>query len=155
LLVGGGDLITQKTLTGGGALAIVPLIFLIRFGLGTVSYAARTPGGLFAPLLVLGAQLGLMFGGLCRYAFPAFHIQPEGFAIVGMAALFAGVVRAPITGIVLVAEMTTSVRMLLPMLAACFTAMLVPTLLKGAPIYESLRASITRQARSSRSSSSS
>ena len=120
-------------------------IFLIRFGLGTVSYAARTPGGLFAPLLVLGSQLGLMFGSLCRLAFPGFHIQPEGFAIVGMAALFTGVVRAPITGIVLVVEMTDSVRMLLPMLGACFTAMLVPTMLKGAPIYESLRAGILRQ----------
>jgi len=124
LLVGGGDVITQRTLTGTDALAVVPFIFLIRFGLGTVSYAARTPGGLFAPLLVLGAQLGLMFGGLCRLAFPNLQIQPEGFAIVGMAALFTGVVRAPITGIVLVVEMTASVRMLLPMLGACFMAML-------------------------------
>jgi CIC family chloride channel protein len=145
-LVGGGDVITQRTLTGADAAAIVPVIFLIRFALSTVSYAARTPGGLFAPLLVLGAQLGLMFGSLCRFIFPDFHIQPEGFAIVGMAALFTGVVRAPITGIVLVVEMTASVRMLLPMLGACFTAMLVPTVLKGAPIYESLRAGILRKA---------
>ncbi len=152
-LVGGGDPITQRTLTGTDALTMVPLIFLVRFGLGTVSYAARTPGGLFAPLLVLGAQLGMMFGGLCRFAFPSFQIQPEGFAIVGMAALFTGVVRAPITGIVLVVEMTASVRMLLPMLGACFTAMLVPTLLNGAPIYESLRAAILRQAGRGRSSS--
>jgi CIC family chloride channel protein len=151
-LVGGGDAITQRTLTGTDALTVVPVIFLIRFGLGTLSYAARTPGGLFAPLLVLGAQLGLMFGSLCRFIFPDFHIQTEGFAIVGMAALFAGVVRAPITGIVLVAEMTASVRMLLPMLGACFTAMLVPTLLNGAPIYESLRARILREAIADRSS---
>jgi len=155
VLVGGGDAITQRTLTGADALAVIPFIFLVRFALGTLSYAARTPGGLFAPLLVLGAQLGLMFGGLCRFAFPGFQIQPEGFAIVGMAALFTGVVRAPITGIVLVVEMTASVRMLLPMLGACFTAMLVPTLLKGAPIYESLRAAILRQAGASRSSSNS
>jgi CIC family chloride channel protein len=127
-LVGGGDAITQRTLTGTGALIVVPFVFLTRFGLGAVSYAARTPGGLFAPLLVLGAQLGLMFGSLCRLAFPGLEVQPEGFAIVGMAALFAGVVRAPITGIVLVVEMTASVRMLLPMLGACFTAMLVATL---------------------------
>jgi CIC family chloride channel protein len=155
LLVGGGNVITQRTLAGTDALAIIPLIFLIRVGLSTVCYAARTPGGLFAPLLVLGAQIGLMFGGLCRLAFPNFHIQPEGFAIVGMAALFTGVVRAPITGIVLVVEMTASVRMLLPMLGACFTAMLVPTLLNGAPIYESLRAGILRQGGANRSSSNS
>jgi CIC family chloride channel protein len=49
------------------------------------------------------------------------------------------VVRAPLTGIVLVTEMTANVTMLLPMLVACFAAMLVPTLLRDAPIYDSLR----------------
>ena len=144
-LVGGGDAITQRTLTGADALAIVPLIFLLRFALGAVSYAARTPGGLFAPMLVLGAQVGLLFGILCRLLFPDLHIQPEGFAVVGMAAFFTGVVRAPLPGIVLVVEMSASVHMLLPLLSACFAAMLVPTLLHDAPIYESLRASLLRE----------
>jgi CIC family chloride channel protein len=112
--------------------------------LSIVSYAARTPGGLFAPLLVLGAQLGLLYGSLCQFAFPHLDIEPEGFAVVGMAALFTGVVRAPITGIVLVAEMTASVAMLLPMLGACFAAMLVPFMLGDAPIYESLRLNLLR-----------
>ena len=137
-LVGGGDPLTQRALSGEDALAVIPLIFALRFVLGAVSYAARTPGGLFAPMLVLGAQLGLLFGAVCRIAFPSLPIQPEGFAVVGMAAFFAGVVRAPITGIVLVVEMTASVSMLLPMLGACFAAMLVPTLLRNPPIYESL-----------------
>ena len=52
---------------------------------------------------------------------------------------FTGVVRAPVTGIVLVAEMTGNVTMLLPMLGACFMAMLLPMLLGNAPIYDSLR----------------
>jgi chloride channel protein, CIC family len=105
-----------------------------------------TPGGLFAPLLVLGAQLGLFFGLLSRLAFPDLDIQPEGFAVVGMAAFFTGVVRAPLTGIVLVTEMTASVTMLLPMLGACFAAMLVPTLLSNPPLYDSLRENILRRA---------
>jgi chloride channel protein, CIC family len=146
-LVGGGDTITQRTLAGAETLAILPLIFLLRLGLGAVSYAAATPGGLFAPLLVLGAQLGLFFGLLSRLAFPDLDIQPEGFAVVGMAAFFTGVVRAPLTGIVLVTEMTSNVTMLLPMLGACFAAMLVPTLLSDPPIYDSLRESVLRRAR--------
>jgi len=146
-LVGGGDAITQRTLAGGEVLSLVPLAFLLRFGLGAVSYAAATPGGLFAPLLVLGAQSGLLFAALCRVSFPSLHLQPEAFAVVGMAAFFTGVVRAPITGIVLVTEMTNSVTMLLPMLGACFTAMLVPTLLHNKPIYESLREHLVRAAR--------
>jgi CIC family chloride channel protein len=138
-LVGGGDAITQSALAGVAPLAAVPAAFLIRFGLGAVSYAAGTPGGLFAPLLVLGAQFGLLSGGVCRALLPDVAVQPEGFAVVGMAALFTGIVRAPVTGIVLVTEMTASVTMLLPMLSACCVAMLVPTLLGDPPIYESLR----------------
>ena len=56
-----------------------------------------------------------------------------------MAAFFTGVVRSPLTGIVLITEMTGNVTMLLPMLGACFMAMLVPTLLRDAPIYDALR----------------
>ena len=138
-LVGGGDAITQRALLGVDTLAALPLVFLLRLGLGAISYAAGTPGGLFAPLLVLGAQLGLFFGQLCQLVFPDLNIQPEGFAIVGMAAFFTGVVRAPLTGIVLVVEMTTNVTMLLPMLGACFMAMLAPTLMRDPPIYDSLR----------------
>src|SRR5581483_7897566 len=90
--------------------ASLPLVFLLRWGLACVSYAAGTPGGLFAPMLVLGAQLGLLFGGLCRLVFPGLDVQPIAFAVVAMAAFFTGVVRAPLTGIVLVIEMTAASR---------------------------------------------
>jgi len=138
-LVGGGDSITQRALLGVDTLAMLPLVFLLRLWLGAISYAAGTPGGLFAPMLVLGAQLGLFFGQLCQFVFPDLNIRPEGFAVVGMAAFFTGVVRAPLTGIVLVVEMTANVTMLLPMLGACFIAMLAPTLMRDPPIYGSLR----------------
>ncbi len=143
-LVGGGDAITQGVLAGGAMLTAVPAAFLVRFVLGPLSYAAGTPGGLFAPLLVLGAQIGLLFGGLCQLLFPDLGIQPVGFAVVGMAAFFTGVVRAPVTGIILVIEMTASVTTLLPMICACFMAMLIPTLLRDPPIYESLRRNTLR-----------
>jgi chloride channel protein, CIC family len=58
-LVGGGDEITQHALFGDATLLMLPLAFLLRVGLGSISYAAATLGGLFAPMLVLGAQLGL------------------------------------------------------------------------------------------------
>ena len=67
-----------------------------------------------------------------------------------MAAFFTGVVRAPLTGIVLVIEMTAAFTLLLPMLGACFAAMLVPTLLRDAPIYEALREGTLRRERSLR-----
>jgi CIC family chloride channel protein len=143
-LVGGGDQITQQTLGGEAMLATIPLAFLLRFALGAVSYAAATPGGLFAPMLTLGAQLGLFFGAICHTAFPDLGIQPAAFAVVGMAAFFTGVVQAPVTGIVLVVEMTAGFTTLLPMLGACFAAMLVPNLLRSPPIYQSLRERVVR-----------
>jgi CIC family chloride channel protein len=138
-LVGGGDRITQGTLSGSVAIAFLPVAFLVRALLGSASYAAATPGGLFAPMLVLGAQLGLLFGAGSAAVFPGLGIPPQAFAVVGMAAFFTGVVRAPLTGIVLIIEMTAAFGMLLPMVGACFAAMLVPTLLGDVPIYEALR----------------
>jgi CIC family chloride channel protein len=148
--VGGGDLITQRMLTGTDALFTFGFAFTLRFGLGAVSYAARTPGGLFAPILVLGSQTGLLFGTICHHWLPGVAAHPTEFAVVGMAALLAAVVQAPLTGIVLAIELTGSFTLLLPMLAACFAAMVVQTLLHNPPIYDSLRetpvaAEITRQ----------
>ena len=138
-LVGGGDPITQRTLAGSDSMMVVAGVFLIRFGLGPVSYAAGTPGGLFTPLLVLGAQIGLVLGTpFCRW-FPYLAERPAAFAVVGMAAFFTAVVRAPVTGIIFVTEMTGCSTLLLPMLLACFAAMTVPTLLGDPPIYDSLK----------------
>ena len=145
-VVGGGDAITQRTLSGTETVGMLSVVFLLRFGLGPLSYAAGTPGGLFAPILVLGSQSGLLFGNIYNHWFPAVTAGPTALAVVGMAAFFTAVVRAPLTGIVLVIEMTASFTLLLPMLSACFAAMLVPNLLGNAPIYDSLRERILKKA---------
>ena len=138
-LVGGGDNITQQTLTGNAVFATLAAAFLLRFAIGPVSYAARTPGGLFAPLLTLGSQSGLLFGILwCRWFNPS-GLLPREFALVGMAAFFGAVVRAPITGIILIVELIGSSNYFLAMLGATFAAVTVATLLKDPPIYDSLR----------------
>ena len=138
-VVGGGDAITQRTLSGTETVAMLSVVFLVRFGLGPLSYAAGTPGGLFAPILVLGSQSGFLFGNICYQWFPTAAANPAALAVVGMAAFFTAVVRAPLTGIILITEMTASFTLLLPMLSSCFAAMLVPNLLRDAPIYDSLR----------------
>jgi CIC family chloride channel protein len=136
--VGGGDTITQSVLGGKAIIAMLPAYFLLRFVMGPVSYAAGTPGGLFAPLLVLGAQAGLFFGTYADEWFPSFECNPTAFAVTGLAAFFAAVVRAPVTGIILAIELTGSDSQLVSMIAACFTAMLVPTLVGNRPIYDAL-----------------
>ena len=83
--------------------------------------------------------MGFLFGGLFGSGSVDATSHGAAFAMVGMAALFTAVVRAPLTGMILVTEMTADSSQLLPMLAACFSAMGVATVLREAPIYERLK----------------
>jgi CIC family chloride channel protein len=132
-------------LSGGGSLVLLPLLFLLRLGLIAMSVAAGTSGGLLVPFLALGAELGLWVGLLCALAFPGLALETHGFAMVGMAALFTAIVRAPLTAIVLVCEMTASATMWLPLTVACFSAMLVPTLFGDRSILDSLKERLLAQ----------
>ncbi len=146
-MIGPGEALTQEILAGAAVASAVPLVFLLRFCFGAASYGVRAPGGLFAPLLLLGAQLGVLGGALAQQMFPALGVHPQAFAVIGMAAFFVGVVRAPVTGIVLVIEMTAAFTTLLPMLAASFAAMVAADLTGTAPIYTTLRERLVARVR--------
>ncbi len=73
-------------------------------------------GGLFAPALVIGATLGAALGTLSAAIFPGLQIDPPAFALVGMAAVLAGAVHAPLTAIILLFEMTNDYRIILPLM---------------------------------------
>lgn len=136
--VGGGHHLAETFMEGYTALAAVPLWFLLRFVLSMGSYATGTPGGIFAPLLVLGALIGLGVGEVTHLLFPHLVPIPAIFAVVGMAAYFTAIVRAPLTGIVLIIEMTGNYAQMLPLLVACFCAYVVAEGLGELPIYENL-----------------
>ena len=138
-LVGGGQELTQQALDNTRPIREVLCIFLLRFILGAACYSIGAPGGIFAPMLALGAQFGLIFNASCVYLAPNVITSPTTFALVGMTALFSGACRAPLTGIILVTEMTANTSLLLPMLCACFAAMLPPILFHLPSIYEALR----------------
>lgn len=137
-VVGGGHHLTETILMGDIALSAIPLWFFARFLMTMGSYSTGAPGGIFAPLLVLGALIGLAIGQVAHLLFPTVVIQPEVFAVVGMAAYFAAIVRAPLTGVVLILEMTGNYWQLLPLMTACFCAYLVAENLGDLPIYERL-----------------
>lgn len=137
-MVGSGELLTQEALLGLGTLLGSCGILLVRFVLGVVSYAAATPGGLFAPMLVLGSQAGLVVGLIGVQLAPGYAPEPAALALIGMAAFFTATVRAPITGIVLATELTGETSVLPPMLGACAIAMLVAHAMRSEPIYDSL-----------------
>lgn len=139
LAVGGGDRLVQDVLEGAVGISALVAYLAIRFVVGPVSYSTAAPGGLFAPLLAVGAVWGALVQGVLGPVVPALGQHPGTVAIVGMATFFAAVVRAPFTGIAIIVEMTATTSLLVPMLAACFAAVLVTTVLRSDPIYDSLR----------------
>jgi len=138
LMLGSGHTLVESTLQGDLLLAAIPLIVVIRFLFTTTSYGTGAPGGIFAPLLVLGALIGLATGQIAHTLAPGIVPVPAVFAVVGMAAYFAAIVRAPLTGIMLIIEMTGNYSQMLPLLVACFCAYAVAEFLKDLPIYEAL-----------------
>ena len=114
------------------------VFFIIRFIVTIGSSSSSASGGIFMPVLVLGALLGLGVGSVLQLLFPGLDIDPKLFAVAGMASYFTGVVQAPLTGIVLLIEMTGNYTVILPLFVACFTAQLVADLLGVVPIYDAL-----------------
>jgi CIC family chloride channel protein len=144
-MVGGGDNLTHGVLSGHYGLTALAGIFLLRFFIGPWSYAADAPGGLFAPMLLLGASFGALFGDVLNYFLPSLGISSVACAVVGMATLFTACVRAPLTGIVLTVEMTGRGDLTVALLGASLLAMVVTTLLGSEPIYETLKRRMIEQ----------
>jgi CIC family chloride channel protein len=136
--VGGGDNLAQLAITEHRALLAILSMLFIRFALTMGSYGSGAPGGIFAPLLAIGALLGNGFA-LINSDLRHLPFDPSAFAIVSMAACFTAIVRSPLTGVVLLLEMTGSWTLILPMMAASVTAYAIPELLRNPPIYDSLR----------------
>jgi CIC family chloride channel protein len=137
-VVGGGENLGEIAITGHILVWTALWLIVVRFVLTMASYGSGAPGGIFAPLLALGAILGHLFAGVWGMM-AGTPQQPAAFAIVAMAALFTAIVRSPLTGVVLLLEMTGSWTLILPMMAACLPAYAVPELLGNLPLYDSLR----------------
>jgi CIC family chloride channel protein len=133
--VGSGGELIKTLLLGGQMTALVAVaILLARFPLTIVCYAGGPAGGLFAPLLVMGASLGLLLG----QHFPS-GVAVEAFAVAGMTALFTGIVRAPLTGVLLMIEMAGAYRLILALIVAALLAKWTADALGDTPVYEALR----------------
>ncbi|BCV23713.1 H(+)/Cl(-) exchange transporter ClcA [Gelria sp. Kuro-4] len=137
-VLGGGHALVEQVLAGEVLLKFIPLFLVAKFILTMVSYGSGVPGGIFLPLLAIGALLGSGLGQVADAYFPGIAGLSAMCAAAGMAAYFTAIVRAPITGIVLILELTGSYANMLFVLAACLTAYLVAEGLKSLPVYEML-----------------
>ncbi len=138
MLIGSGHSLAEEVLKGKIMLTLIPVYLLVRFFLTLTSYGTGAPGGIFAPLLVLGALIGLGTGEIAHLLSSEAVPIPAVFAVVGMAAYFTAIVRAPLTGIMLIIEMTGNYSQMLPLLVSCFFAYVIAEAMKDTPIYEKL-----------------
>jgi CIC family chloride channel protein len=137
-LLGPGDGLVERALQAPLEAAGAAAVLVARFALTLVSYATGAAGGLFAPLLVLGAEMGVLAGRGSELAVRASAVELSAFAVVGMGALFAASVRAPATGILLMIEMTGALPLLLPLVYTAVLADLTARALGARPVYEAL-----------------
>lgn len=138
-IAGSGSLLAERALHGEMAMTWLAALVAARFLLTMVSYGSGAAGGIFAPLLVIGALAGLGFGHLVTAIAPSDQFSPVTFAVIGMGGLLTAIVRAPLTGLVLMVELTGQYGFMLPLLACCLVAYGVAEWLRDVPIYEVLR----------------
>ena len=120
------------------SLGVLVLLLVLKYLFSMFSFSSGAPGGIFLPILVLGAYIGAVFGTIVVPAFGLEHDLIYKFIVISMAGFFAATVRSPITGVVLLAEMSGSTESLVAMIIVSLIAYVIPTLLGNEPIYESL-----------------
>ena len=138
--VGGGITLIPDFSSGHYTALMLFGLFALRTLLTICCFSSGAPGGVFAPMLTLGTLLGTCFGQLSIHWFPAYQLEAATFAVAGMGALFAASVRAPLTGIVLVLEMTNNYQLILPMIITCLGATLAAQFFGGKPLYSAILA---------------
>ncbi len=126
-----GNILAGRELIIGTLLVLV----VLKIALTALSLGAGFIGGVFAPSLFLGAALGGAYGVAISRLFPTLHLVPSAFALVGMAAVLAGTVRAPVTAIMLLFEMTDDYHIVLPLMFAVTVSMLISQMLEPESVY--------------------
>jgi len=137
---GGGFGLIPIAAAGNFSVGLLLFMFISRVVTTVLCFSSGAPGGIFAPMLALGTLLGTAFGMAAAVSFPAYHLDAGTFAVAGMGALLAASLRAPLTGIVLVLEMTDNYQLILPMIITCLGATLLAQFLGGKPLYSTILA---------------
>jgi len=125
-------------LNGGMAVKLMVLLLVLKFFAVTTSYASGNAGGIFGPALFLGAMLGGTVGTAAHYLAPAHVAAPGVYALVGMGTAFAGIVRAPMTSVVMIFETTRDYAIIVPLMISNLVSLFISSRLQREPIYEVL-----------------
>jgi CIC family chloride channel protein len=127
-----------EALNGRMTFQLMALLVVLKLLTVTTSYASGNAGGIFGPALFIGAMLGGTVGTVAHHWFPAYTAMPGAYALVGMGAAFAGIVRAPMTSVLMIFEMTQDYAVIVPLMIANLVSLFIASRLQHEPIYEAL-----------------
>lgn len=127
-----------EALNGGMALRLMVLLLILKLLAVTTSYASGNAGGIFGPSLFLGAMLGGIVGNVAHALLPTYVATPGVYALVGMGTAFAGIVRAPMTSVVMIFEITRDYAIIVPLMISNLVSLFISKRLQREPIYEAL-----------------
>ena len=125
-------------LNGRMALRLMALLVVLKLVATTTSYSSGNAGGIFGPSLFIGAMLGGSVGSIAHGLWPNHTATAGAYALVGMGTAFAGIVRAPMTSVVMIFELTQDYAVIVPLMISNLVSFFISSRLQREPIYEAL-----------------
>ena len=122
-------------LNGKMALKLMALLVVLKLLGVTISYASGNAGGIFGPSLFIGAMLGGAIGSVAHRWLPSYTSAAGAYALVGMGTAFAGIVRAPMTSVVMIFELTRNYTVIVPLMISNLVSFFISSRLQRVPIY--------------------
>jgi CIC family chloride channel protein len=120
------------------AFKLMALLVVFKLIAVVTSYASGNAGGIFGPSLFIGAMLGGTLGSVVHHLWPAYTAAPGAYALVGMGTLFAGILRAPMTSVLMIFETTHDYAVIVPLMISNMVSFFISSRLQPIPIYEAL-----------------
>ncbi len=115
------------------------LLVLLKIAATSTSYASGNAGGIFGPSLFMGAMMGGAVGGLAHHLLPDYTGSVGAYALVGMGSAFAGIVRVPLTSVIMIFEITRDYSVIVPLMISNLISYFISSRLQKEPIYEALQ----------------
>ena len=128
----------ERVLNGDVILRTVLVLAVLKILATSVAYASGNAGGIFGPSLFIGSMVGATVGGVAHLIFPASTAGPGAYALVGMGAAFAGIIRTPLTSVIMVFEITRDYTIIVPLMISNLIAFFISQKFQREPIYEAL-----------------
>ena len=125
-------------LNGRMALKVMALLVILKLFGASTSYASGNAGGIFGPSLFIGAMLGGTVGSVAHHLLPTYTATPGAYALVGMGTAFAGIVRAPMTSVLMIFETTRDYTVIVPLMISNLVSFFISSRLQREPIYTAL-----------------